>query len=103
MQERWPTAAVRRHVSAATDRPYLSFDVAIGGLQLRGTYSEHPHCLTLSEGRPQDWAETIVWFLSLLPNGLPAVAMAEGDFRLVPIPPGASVQEIRELYERLQG
>jgi len=97
----WPEASVSRQVSAVTGHPYLTFDVEIGGMRRRGTYAEHPHCLTLAEGRPEDWAETIVWFLSLLPKDAPAVAMADGDFKLVPVPRGASVRDITELYERL--
>jgi hypothetical protein len=101
LRNHWPDAHVSRQVSAVTGKPYLSFDVVVDGMARRGTYSEHPHCLTLSDGRPGDWAETIVWFLSLLPKGAQATAMADGDFRLVPIPPDASVQEITQLYERL--
>jgi hypothetical protein len=101
LQEHWPEAHVSRQVSKVTGDPYLSFDVEIAGMHRWGTYSAHPHCLTLTSGRPADWAETIVWFLSLLPRGTPAVAMADGDFKLVPVPQGATVQEITELYEAL--
>jgi hypothetical protein len=97
-RHRWPDAYMSRQVSAVTGQPYLTFDLVNG---LRGIYSAHTHCLSLSEGSPEDWAETIVWFLSLLPKGVPVVAMADGDFRLVPVGPAASVPEIKELYERL--
>jgi hypothetical protein len=102
LQEHWPEAYVSRQTSAVTGEPYLSFDVEIGGMQRWGTYSARTHCLTLTSGRPADWAETIVWFLSLLPSGVPADAMADGDFKLVPVSRGASVQEITELYEKLR-
>jgi hypothetical protein len=97
----WPEVHVDRQISKVTGLPYLSFDVVIDGMDRYGTYSEHPHCLTLSQGSARDWAGTIAWFLSVLPEGVPAMAMADGDFRLVPVPAGASVQEITELYERL--
>ncbi len=101
-RQRWPAALVGLHTSAVTSHPYVTFAVVIGATQLHGTYTEHPHCLSLSHGGPQDWAETLVWFLTLLPRNVPVMAMADGDFRLVPVPLGASVQDIAELYERLR-
>ncbi|GIH03951.1 hypothetical protein Rhe02_20180 [Rhizocola hellebori] len=101
IRRRWPNARFERPSSAVTGGSYLSFDVVVGGMPRYGTYVSRSH-LTLSQGSPQDWAETIVWFLQLLPPGTPALAMAEDNPELEPVPSGASVQDVIDLYERLE-
>jgi hypothetical protein len=103
LRQHWPDIRLSRPTSAVNGQRYLSFDVVVDGAARYGTYADR-FCLTLAEGSPQVWADTIVWFLGLLPAGTAAVAMAEEDpERIVPVPPAASAEQIRELYEGLAG
>jgi len=101
MRDRWPDGHFSRPISTITGTPYLTFDVNVAGVPRYGTYAGG-ECLTLSAGSPQVWASTIVWFLGLLPEGEPALALAEDNRELAPIPAGASIDDIVELYERLE-
>jgi hypothetical protein len=100
LRERFPDAFIRRGEGRASGRDYLSFDVTVNGERRHGVYAEGLN-LALSDGSPADWAETIVWFLSLLPEGTAAVAMTEDNFQLTPIPPSPSVQSIRDLFDAM--
>jgi hypothetical protein len=100
LRQRWPTAMVTREASAVTGIQYLSFDVELNGAARWGTYSQRTG-FSLSEGFPADWADTVAWFLGLLPAGTRALAAADGNLELVPLPPSPSADEVRALYERL--
>ena len=100
LREHWPAARITRQVSAVNGSSYLSFDVTVNGAPRWGTYSDRTG-LSLSEGSPADWADTIAWFLTLLPAGSTALAMAEENPQLTPLPANAAAPFVREVYERL--
>ncbi|MDH6113566.1 hypothetical protein P3T36_005271 [Kitasatospora sp. MAP12-15] len=82
-------------------RDYLNFEADLDGMRRHGSYFEHSN-LVLSDGDPAFWADTITWFLSLLPAAAPAVAMAESNpDDVVPVPAGASAEQIRDLLDTL--
>ncbi|MER7466736.1 hypothetical protein [Streptomyces sp. NPDC097981] len=65
-----------------------------------GSYFDHSH-LILRGGSPGLWADTIIWFLGLLPAGTPTVTMVETGPDSISVPPGAGRQEIQELLDTL--
>src|SRR5215813_7695882 len=94
LRERFPEAVTARQTARASGQDYLSFDVPIEGMMRHGIYVEGGN-LTLSDGAPADWAETVAWFLSLLPAGTPAIALPEHNQQLTPVTPGATPDRIR--------
>lgn len=98
--ERFPDAILDRHTTATTGQDYVSFDVEIDGMMRHGIYVDGGN-LTLSDGTPADWADTIAWFLSLLPPGTEAVAVSEHTGDLAYIPPGATAQQLQSILETL--
>jgi hypothetical protein len=100
LRQHWPTAHVTRQVSAVSGAHYLSFDVVVNGAARWGTL-EPGRYLSLAEGSPADWADTIVWFIGQLPARSTALAAVEENPELAPLARDTSVQEVRELYERL--
>jgi hypothetical protein len=99
--ERYPDALCTAKHEAIGDEDYLAFEVDIEGERRHGSYFDRAQFI-LRDAPPAFWADTIVWFLSLLPAGTPAVAMIETNPDIVPVPPGASADEIRNLLEALQ-
>lgn len=86
---------------AASGKQYIPFEVTLEGEVRHGTYFDRSH-LILNDGPPELWADTIVWFLALLPPGTPAVAMVETNPEdVVPIPPAADAETIRALLDEL--
>jgi hypothetical protein len=100
LRQHWPAASVTRQVSVVNDVPYLSFDVEINGSPRWGTLQPGV-CLTLREGSPAVWAETIVWFVGQLPAGSTAFAAMGENPDLAPLPAGATTRDVQDLYERL--
>jgi hypothetical protein len=75
LRERFPDAYIQRRGSAVTGKSRLSFTVRLGDdVPRHGIYVDHDN-LALSDGNADVWAETIAWFLSLLPPGTRTVAM----------------------------
>jgi len=100
LRERFPDAVIGRQTGASSGQTYVSFDADVNGMMRHGIYVEGGN-LTLSDGEPADWAETIAWFLSLLPSGTPVVALAERNPNLVTVPANASADEITQLLDGL--
>ena len=100
LQERFPDAVIGRQTGGATGKTWVSFDAEVNGMRRHGIYVEGGN-LTLSDGEPADWAETIAWFLSLLPTGTPVVALAERNPTLVAVPSNATADEITQLLDGL--
>jgi hypothetical protein len=100
LRQHWPSASVTRQVSVVNDIPYLSFDVEINGSPRWGTLQPGV-CLTLREGSPADWAETIVWFVSQLPAGSIALAAMGENPDMAPLPAHPTTRDVQDLYERL--
>lgn len=86
LQRRFPDALISRRTSAVTRNDVLDFDITLADGDMRhGTYVDGGK-LALSDGSPTDWADTLAWFLSLLPDGTPAVAMIEEGADVVMVP-----------------
>jgi hypothetical protein len=102
LRQRFPDAPISRETMAVTGEPYLSFDVQLAdGVTRHGIYVDRDN-LALSDGTPADWADTIAWFLGLLPAGTPTVVMVEEEPVPVPLPAATTTPDaIRELLESL--
>jgi hypothetical protein len=100
IRERFPGVVTSRHIGATTGLEYVSFDVEIDDMMRHGIYVDGGN-LTLSDGTPADWADTIAWFLSLLPPGTEAVALSEQNGELAYIPPNASAEQLQSILDRL--
>jgi hypothetical protein len=86
---------------AASGKRYLPFEVTLDGQVRHATYFDRSH-LILNDGPPALWAGTIIWFLALLPPGMPAVAMVENNpEEVVPIPAAADAEAIHALLDGL--
>ncbi|MFD4394195.1 hypothetical protein [Kitasatospora sp. NPDC058478] len=84
-----------------SEKDYIDFDVELDGTTRQCSYFEHGQ-LILRDGDATLWADTIAWFLSLLPADARAVAMvASNPDNVRVIPPHSSVQDIEELLQSL--
>lgn len=101
IRERHPDVLCTAKHEPIGDEDYLAFEVDIDDERRHGSYFDRAQ-LILRDAPPAFWADTIVWFLSLLPAGTPAVAMVETNPDPAPIPPQASADDIRNLLEALQ-
>jgi hypothetical protein len=80
---------------------YISFEFPLNGEIRHANYVEGSQ-LSLHDGSPSDWAETISWFLNLLPSGTPAIALVEVNPEgMATIPPGADAASVEALLDRL--
>ena len=101
LAERWPQAETFAHHAPVSNEDYLDFQMDLDGMTRTASYYDRSN-LILSDGDPEFWADTIVWFLSLLPADADAVAMVEVNPEYTaPIPPGADADTIRALLEGL--
>jgi hypothetical protein len=101
LQARFPHARTFQKFAPVSSKNYVDFEVTLGDMARHGSYFDNSN-LILRDGSPEFWADTIVWFLSLLPTGTSAVAMVEGNPELIePIAVGASQDEIQDLLESL--
>lgn len=72
---KFPDAYIARRESAVTGKSRLSFTVKLAdGTPRHGIYGDRDN-LALSDGDATVWADTIAWFLSLLPPGTATVVM----------------------------
>ncbi|MFF4805590.1 hypothetical protein ACFY1U_45645 [Streptomyces sp. NPDC001351] len=101
LTERWPQAEISAHHAPVSNEDYLDFQMDLDGMTRTASYYDRSN-LILSDGDPEFWAETIVWFLGLLPADADAVAMVEVNPEYTaPIPPGGDAETIRTLLEGL--
>jgi hypothetical protein len=102
LRQRFPGALISRRTSSVTRNDVLDFDVTLDDGEMRhGTYVDGGK-LTLSDGTPSDWADTLAWFLSLLPEGTPAVAMVEEAIDVTALPaPIRSAPALAAFYAAL--
>lgn len=103
LRERWPEAVLRRKHQDFTNTDYLYFSIEVDGQARIGRYWEHQH-LTLDDETPQFWADTIAWFLRLLPAGSEAVCFVDScapETRPLPLDssPEQIVHTIQAIYE----
>jgi hypothetical protein len=66
LRGRWPDARTWTRHSPITNADYVAFEVGVAEQSRSGAYFPHRQ-LDLSDGTPEDWADTIAWFLRLLP------------------------------------
>ncbi|MGW3037455.1 hypothetical protein ACWDCB_40450 [Streptomyces sp. NPDC001178] len=103
LAERWPQAETFAHHAPVSNEDYLDFQIDLDGMTRTASYYDRSN-LILSDGDPEFWADTIVWFLGLLPADADAVAMVEVNPEYTaPIPPGADAETIRTLLDGLAG
>lgn len=100
LEARFPGAQCSHKFAPVSRTEYLDFEMVLDDMSRHGSYFDRSH-LILRDGSPQFWADTIVWFLGLLPAGTPAVAMVESNPEPTAIPAGAEPQEIQELLDTL--
>jgi hypothetical protein len=75
LRERFPDAYIARHHSPVTGKNLLRFTIRLAdGVKCHGMYEDREN-LALSDGDATVWADTIAWFLTLLPAETPIVAM----------------------------
>ncbi|MDQ0761001.1 hypothetical protein [Streptomyces canus] len=98
---RYPEALCTAKHEPIRGQDYLAFEIDLDGERRHGSYFDRSH-LILQDAPPAFWADTVVWFLGLLPPGTPAVAMIETNPDTAPIPPGAGAEDVRLLLEALQ-
>jgi hypothetical protein len=80
---------------------YISFEFPLHDEVRHANYIEGSQ-LSLHDGSPADWAETISWFLGLLPSGTPAIALVEANPEgMATILAGADAAAIEALLDRL--
>jgi hypothetical protein len=97
-RRRFPGCVLSRRRGAASGKDYVSFDLDVDGMR-HGIYVDGGN-LTLSGGSPEAWADTVAWFLALLPADSSAVAVATWPF-VVTVDVGATREQIRQMLDQL--
>ncbi|MGA5823691.1 hypothetical protein ACPC54_38230 [Kitasatospora sp. NPDC094028] len=101
LRTRFPDVRTWHKHAPVSDTDYVDFQVEIDGTVRLGSYFEHRN-LVLNDGTPEVWADTIAWFLALLPTEARTVAVVESNPDNVrTIRPGADTGEIRDLLDTL--
>jgi hypothetical protein len=100
LRTRFPQARIRRRRGAATQVEYVRFDTEIAGLRRQGMCFDRGG-IVVSDGSPEDWADTLSWYLPLLPSDAPVVAMTEHNQDLTPIPSDATPTQIQQVFEQM--
>jgi len=104
--KRWPDVRLLTHHSPVTNKDYLSFQVRrphsiyADHFPLYGCYFVNQH-LALEEGTIEEWADTIAWFLTLLPEDSPTVCLLEAVFIPTPLPNTSSPEEVAAILNEL--
>jgi hypothetical protein len=102
LQERFPDLRAFLKHAPVRDQDYLDFQTTLEGLPRHGTYFDRTH-LILRDAPASLWAETIAWFLSLLPPDAEAVAMLETNpEHTAPMPRTATPEQITALLDELE-
>jgi hypothetical protein len=100
LRARWAdVVTVARH-AAATNQDYLAFEVDLEGERRHGSFFDGRY-LVLEDGTPSFWADTMAWFLSLLPVDASVVCMTESVPEPVPLARQASSAEIVAVLESI--
>lgn len=82
---------------------YISFEFPHQDEVRHANYIEGSQ-LSLHDGSPADWAETISWFLGLLPSGTSVIALVEVNPEgMVTIPAGVDAVAIEALLNQQAG
>jgi hypothetical protein len=101
LRRRFPDASIRHADSRISDAHYIIFNVPLDGMSRGGGYTVGRD-LNVDDGTPAEWADTLAWFLSLLPPDSGVVAMAENNPRtIVPVPRDMDAADLQSLFEQL--
>lgn len=102
LQERFADLRAFLKHAPVRDQDYLEFQTTLEGLPRHGSYFDRTH-LILRDGPPSLWADTVVWFLSLLPADAEAVVMLETNpEHVAPLSRTAGPEQISALLEELE-
>lgn len=100
LRERWPDVFIlRKHINRF-DRDYLSFDATVESESRHGNFFDR-HQLTLEDGSPEVWADSISWFLSRLPAGSRAVGALEHVPEPSPMPANPTPEQVITFFHNL--
>lgn len=100
-RERFPDTQLFRKHAPVSDTDYVDFQLELDG-EIRACSYFADSKLILNDGTSTLWADTIVWFLRLLPAGSTAVAMVEvNPDEIAPVPAGVDAAAIVGLLDRL--
>jgi hypothetical protein len=98
LRARWPEVHTAVRHAPATSEDYLAFEVDLDGERRHGAYFDHKYLL-LEDGTPKFWADTIVWFLALLPGDAQVVGMTEAVPEPIPMPRHADADQVISVLE----
>jgi hypothetical protein len=101
-RDRWPGINPIRGEGHPATRRLLDFDLHLNGDRVSVVFQDGGP-LVLNDGTPAQWAETIAWFLSLLPADASVVTMTEYNPTPVPLDRNASADNVRRLLDSLNG
>lgn len=100
LRTRWPDARTWTGHSPITNGDFVEFEVGAGEQSRSGVYFEHQQ-LDLSDGSPDDWADTIAWFLGLLPATSRSVCLLAAVPEPTPLPRTSSPADIAAILNGL--
>lgn len=89
-----------RGIGHPAPRQSIDVDVKLDGQTVSVVYQDGGP-LVLNDGTPEDWADTIVWFLALLPAEASVVTMTDFNPSAVLLERTASVDYVRRLLDAL--
>ena len=101
-RDRWPSISPMRGTGHPATKPTLDFDVKLHGQTVSVVYQDGGP-LVLNDGTPEEWADTIVWFLNLLPADASVVTMTDFNPSPVPLERSTDADYIRRLLDALNG
>jgi hypothetical protein len=102
LRDRWPEVRLTARPALAPNHGRLAFELDIDGERRHGTYFDRRY-LVLEDGTPRFWAETIAWFLALLPADAQVVCLTEAVPEPVPLRRDADADQVVAVLESLAG
>lgn len=76
LTQRFPDVQLVDYGNPINGHGILRFQAEVAGMSRHGTFNSEGY-LALSDGTPEDWAETIAWYLTLLPRGTVLFGLVE--------------------------
>jgi len=101
-RDRWRGINPIRGEGHPATKRLLDFDVTLDAQSVSVVYQDGGP-LVLNDGTPEQWADTIVWFLSLLPADAAVVTMTEHNPTPVPLDRNANAADARRVLDSLNG
>jgi len=101
-RDRWRGINPIRGEGHPATKRLLDFDVTLDAQRVSVVYQDGGP-LVLNDGTPAQWADTIVWFLSLLPADASIVTMTEHNPTPVPLDRNATADDTRRVLDSLNG